>query len=67
MTASTLLHLLVLSIELGRVQTGTRKVDPARKFKCTTAAHVVGSLEFKSMILHFCNDSRFPFHYLYFE
>ena len=67
MTASTLLHLLVLSIELGTVQTGAIKVDPARKLKCTTAAYVMGSLEFKSMILHFCNDSRFPFHHLYFE
>ena len=38
LTASTLLHRLVLSIELGTVQTGTGKVDPARKFKCTTAA-----------------------------
>ena len=28
----------VLSIELGTVQTGTGKVDPARKLKCTTAA-----------------------------
>ena len=36
LTASTLLHRLVLSIELGTVQTGTRKVDPAWKFKCTT-------------------------------
>ena len=36
--ASTLLHRLVLSIELGTVQTETVKVDPARKFKCTTAA-----------------------------
>ena len=35
---STLLHRLVLSIELGIVQTGTGKVDPARKFKCTTAS-----------------------------
>ena len=34
---STLLHRLVLSIELGTVQTGAGKVDPARKFKCTTA------------------------------
>ena len=25
-------------IELGTVQTGTGKVDPVRKFKCTTAA-----------------------------
>jgi len=33
-----LLHQLCLSIELGTVQTGTGKVDPARKFKCTTAA-----------------------------
>ena len=32
------MHQLVLSIELGTVQTGTGKVDPARKFKCTTAA-----------------------------
>ena len=38
LAASTLLHQLVLSIELGTVQTGTGKVDPARKFKCTTAA-----------------------------
>jgi len=40
LTASTLLHRLVMSIELGAVQTGTGKVDPARKFKCTTAARV---------------------------
>ena len=26
--------------ELGTVQTGTEKVDPARIFKCTTAARV---------------------------
>ena len=32
------MHRLVLSIELGTVQAGTGKVDPARKFKCTTAA-----------------------------
>ena len=38
LTALTLLHRLVLSIELGTVQTGTGKVDTARKFKCTTAA-----------------------------
>ena len=37
----TLLQRLVLSIELGTVQTGTGKVDPARKFKCTTAAREV--------------------------
>ena len=37
-TESTLLHRLVMSIELGTVQTGTGKVDMARKFKCTTAA-----------------------------
>ena len=24
------------------VQTGTGKVDPARKFKCTTAVHIIG-------------------------
>ena len=35
---STFLHRLVLSIVLGAVQTGTGKVDPARKFKCNTAA-----------------------------
>ena len=40
MTASTLLHWQVLSKELGTVQTGTVKVDPARKFKCTPAARV---------------------------
>ena len=38
LTAPTLLHRLVLSIVLGTVQGGTGKVDPARKFKCTTAA-----------------------------
>ena len=38
--ASTLLHRLVLSIELGTVQTGNGKADPAQKFKCTTAARV---------------------------
>ena len=38
LTASTLLHRLVLSIELGTEQTETEKFDPARKFKCTTAA-----------------------------
>ena len=41
MTASTLLLRLVLSIEQGTrgtIQTGNGKVDPARKFKCTTAA-----------------------------
>ena len=27
-----------MSLELGTVQTGTGKVDPTRKFKCTTAA-----------------------------
>jgi len=32
-----------VSIELGTVQTGTGKVDPARKLKCTTAAHVLRS------------------------
>ena len=41
LTALTLLHRLVLSIELGTVQTGTGKVDPTRKFKCTTAARVI--------------------------
>jgi len=38
LTASTWLHRLVLSIELGTEQTRTGKVDPARKFKCTPAA-----------------------------
>ena len=33
-----MLHRLVLSIELGTVQTGTGKIYPARKFICTTAA-----------------------------
>ena len=32
------MHRLALSIELGTVQSGTGKVDPARKFKFTTAA-----------------------------
>ena len=41
LTESTLLHRLFLSIELITVQTGTAKVDPARKFKCTTAALIV--------------------------
>ena len=40
LTASILLHRLVLSLELGTVQTGTGKVNPARKFKCTTADRV---------------------------
>ena len=44
LTALRLLHRLVLLIVCfiypmsGRVQTGTGKVDPARKLKCTTAA-----------------------------
>ena len=41
LTASTLFHRLVLSIELGTVKTGIGKVDPALKFKCTTAAREV--------------------------
>jgi len=41
---ATLLHRLILSIELGTVQTGTGKVDPARKFKCTTAARDMSKL-----------------------
>jgi len=41
LTAPTLLHRLVLSIELGTVQTGTGKVEPAWKFKCITAARAV--------------------------
>ena len=44
LTASTLLHRLVLSIELCTVQTGTGKVDPDRKFKCTTSARVVNRI-----------------------
>ena len=36
--ASTLFHWLVLIIYLGTVQIGTGKVDPSRKFKCSTAA-----------------------------
>ena len=47
MTASTLLHRLVLSIELGTVQTGTGKVDPSRKFKFTTAARGGGMLRLR--------------------
>ena len=39
MTASTLLQRLVLLIVCGTVQTGIGKVDPARKLRCTTAAH----------------------------
>ena len=31
-------HQPCCTIELGTVQTGTGKVDPAQKFKCTTAA-----------------------------
>ena len=38
LAASTMLHRLVLSLELCTVQTWTGKVDPARKFKRTTAA-----------------------------
>ena len=37
-TVSTLLHRLFLSIKPGTVQSRTGKVDPARKFNCTTAA-----------------------------
>ena len=37
---------LVLSIELGTVQTGTRKVDPARKFNSTTAARDIIYIEY---------------------
>ena len=33
-----MLHRLFLSIKPGTVQSRTGKVDPARKFKCTTAA-----------------------------
>ena len=33
-----MLHRLVLSIEPGTVQTGTGKVGPTRKLKCTMAA-----------------------------
>ena len=40
-----MLHGLVLSIKLGTVQTGTRKVDPARNVKCTTASREEGSEE----------------------
>ena len=40
LTASTLLHRLVLSIELSTVKTGTGKVILVRKLKCTTAARV---------------------------
>ena len=47
LTTSTLLHRLVLSIKLSTVQTRIGKVDPARKFKCTTAARNFASI--------FCN------------
>ena len=40
LTASTLLHRLVLSIELSTVKTWTGKVNLVRKLKCTTAARV---------------------------
>jgi len=46
---STLLHRLVLSIELGTVQTVTEKVDPAQKFKCTTAARAETIVLYKSV------------------
>ena len=46
----TLLHRLVLSIELGTVQTGTWKVDPARKFKCTTAARLEGQTKTRQIV-----------------
>jgi len=36
-----------MSIELGTVQTGTEKVDPAQKFNCTTAAREMGQNEDK--------------------
>ena len=56
LTASTLLHQLVLSIELGTVQTGTGKVDPARKFKYTTAARrsIIFVLCFSNSSQYFC-------------
>ena len=48
MTTSTLLYRLVLSIEPGTVQTGTGMVNPARKFKCTTASREIDLLLTKS-------------------
>jgi len=45
------LHWLVLSIEVGTVQTGTEKVDPARKFKCTTAAREVNQRLFSISVM----------------
>ena len=36
------MHRLVLTLKLGTVQTGTGKVDPARKLKCTTATRAMG-------------------------
>ena len=49
-TASTLLHRLVLFLELGTVQTGTGKVGPAWKFKCTTAASEKGKIKWKNYL-----------------
>ena len=48
---STLLHWLVLSIELGIVQTRTGKVDMARKLKCTTAARVQSYFRSKTLLI----------------
>ena len=68
MTASTLLLRLVLSIEQGTrgtIQTGNGKVDPARKFKCTTAALDNGDLlsflclKCTMYIVFICNSHSF--------
>ena len=55
---STLLHRLVLSIELGIVQTGTGKVDPARKFKCTTAARAGQAVQYKYKAKRDCTPNE---------
>ena len=57
---SALLHRLVLSIELGTVQTATGKVDPARKFKFTTGAAVCDLLKkcYGTYILDQFNDGK---------
>ena len=45
------MHLLVLSIELDTVQTGTGKVDPTRKFKCIIKNIVVESSKIKDIVV----------------
>ena len=49
LTASTLLHRPVPLSPGDTVQTGTGKVDPARKIKCTTAYRALASLHKESL------------------